>query len=217
MVTLPGVEIPGHVASGLGNEHHPMRIMTRRAAGLAPGGWDRSAVGLVGDTFDALAPEWHTRTSPQRTEVVADALSRGLFEVGGERDLAVEVGAGIGTYSGLVTQSFRTVLSLDLSREMITRAPVGPAHRIVADASMLPIGDDCADGVVLINAFVFPGEVRRVLKPGGAIVWVNSSGSQTPIHLSTNDLVEALPFPVHGSESTAGVGTWCVLIRDNVV
>jgi len=189
--------------------------MTRRAAGLEPGGWDKSALVDVSNVFDVLAPEWHTRTSPQRTEVVVDALRRGLEEVGEQGDLAFEIGAGIGTYSALLSHSYRTVLSVDLSWEMIVRAPDGPAHRIVADASALPVQSDTADGVFLINAFVFPEEVSRVLKDGGVIVWVNSSGDQTPIHLSTDDLVKALPFPVRGVESTAGAGSWCVLVRDD--
>ena len=39
--SLPPIEIPGHVSSGLGNEHHPMRIMTRRTAGLDSDGGTR--------------------------------------------------------------------------------------------------------------------------------------------------------------------------------
>ena len=53
-----------------------MRTMTRRAAGLDTVGWDDVAKGVVTDVFDELAPEWHTRTSSQRMEVVADALRR---------------------------------------------------------------------------------------------------------------------------------------------
>jgi hypothetical protein len=71
---LLAVEIPGHRASGLGSDDHPTRIMTRRAAGLVPGGWDADARGQVETLFDELSREWHTRTSPQRTAVVLDAL-----------------------------------------------------------------------------------------------------------------------------------------------
>lgn len=75
---LPGIEIPGHEPSGLGADDHPMRVMTRRAAGLDGRGWDDTARAEVAAFFDELAPEWHTRTSPQRDAVVADALERGL-------------------------------------------------------------------------------------------------------------------------------------------
>ena len=192
-----------------------MRLMTRRAAGLDPAKWDASARVDVTDVFDDLAPEWHTRVSSQRTQVVGDALERGLDAMGGGRGLVIEAGAGIGTYSAMLSGRFRSVLSLDLSFEMIARSPTGVSHRIVADASRLPLGGETADVVVLINAFVFPEEVKRVLRSEGIIVWVNSSGDQTPIHPSTDDLVRALPFQVHGVESTAGAGSWCVLVRDD--
>jgi hypothetical protein len=45
------------------------------------------------------------------------------------------------------------------------------------------------------------------------LIWVNSSGEQTPIHLTTEEVVVALPFAVSGVESRAGAGTWCVLRR----
>jgi hypothetical protein len=53
---LPAVEIPGHRASGLGSDDHPMRVMTRRAAGLVPGGWDAEARGQ--EVAAVLPGEW---------------------------------------------------------------------------------------------------------------------------------------------------------------
>ena len=70
-----------------------------------------------------------------------------------------------------------------------------------------------ADAIVLVNCFLFPDEVDRVLAPGGVVVWVNSSGSETPIHLPPQDVVEALPGRWEGVESTAGIGIWSVLWR----
>ncbi|MFV1962985.1 MAG: class I SAM-dependent methyltransferase [Acidimicrobiia bacterium] len=208
---LPHIQIEGHESSGLGDERHPMRVITRRIAGLAPGGWDAEVSNEVVGVFDELAPEWHSRTSAQRTAVVEDALNRG-FDASG-RHLAVEVGAGIGTYSGLLAERFNVVVSLDLSMEMTRRAPSGPSHRLLADGGLLPVRDRSVDAVVLINAFLFPNEVTRVLHVGGTLIWVNSSGEETPIHLSTKDVVSVLPFPVEGRESRAGAGTWCVLRR----
>jgi len=187
--------------------------MTRRAAGLDTVGWDDAAKEVVTVVFDELASEWHTHTSSQRAEVVADALRRGLDEMGGERGLAIEAGAGVGAYTCFLEERFPSVLSLDLSFEMIVRSPAVKAHRIVADASRLPVENRSVDSVVLINSFVFPEEVNRVLKNDGTIVWINSSGDETPIHLSTVDLVKSLPFQVRGVESRAGEGTWCVLER----
>ncbi|MGH9290652.1 MAG: methyltransferase domain-containing protein, partial [Acidimicrobiales bacterium] len=137
---LPPVAIPGHRASGLGSDDHPMRIMTRRAAGLAPGGWDAEARGQVEALFDELSGEWHTRTSPQRRAVVVDALDRG--GVTGGR-LAVELGSGIGNYSSLLAERFHTVGAVDLSLGMLRLAPAAPAARLQADAADLPFQAGC--------------------------------------------------------------------------
>jgi SAM-dependent methyltransferase len=207
---LPGVEIPGHRASGLGSDDHPMRIMTRRAAGLAPGGWDAAARGQVETLFDELSREWHTRTSPQRTAVVLDALDRGGVAGGG---VAIEVGSGIGNYSPLLAERFGTVAAVDLSLAMLRLAPPVPATRIQADAADLPFRAGCADAVVLVNALLFPAEVDRMLALDGSVVWVNSSGDQTPIHLRSEEVAAVLPGEWRGVASHAGQGSWCVLRR----
>ena len=190
-----------------------MRIATRRAAGLDADGWTPDLRDLVEDYFDDLADEWHTRSSPERMAVVTDALSRGLGQVGAPVGTAVEVGSGIGAYSSLIAERFGRVIAVDLSLEMLKRAPDGPAHRVQADGASLPVGDSSAAAIVLINAFLFPAEVERALAPDGTLVWVNSSGEQTPIYLSVDDLIARLPGEWTGAASRAGEGHWCVLRR----
>ena len=207
---LPPLDIPGHAASGLGSDEHPMRIMTRRAAGLLEPRWDDVARVEVGSFFDELAPAWHTRTSPERDAVVADALARGLPSRLGSADVCIEVGSGIGAYTPVLAQRWHRVLAVEVSFEMLSLAPPAPGHRVLADGSRLPLGDGLADAVVLVNCFLFPAEVARVLRPDGFVVWVNSSGTETPIHLPAEDVVAALPGRWAGVQSSAGVGTWCV-------
>ena len=192
-----------------------MRIATRRAAGLDASGWTAELREEVEDFFDGLANEWHTRSSPERTAVVLDALSRGLpfGPTAAPAGIAVEVGSGIGTYSDLLAKRFATVVAIDLSLAMLKLSPARPAHRVQADGARLPIRDSSAAAIVLINAFLFPEEVERVLSPTGALVWVNSSGEQTPIYLSVEDLVTQLPGEWTGTSSRAGEGHWCVLTR----
>jgi ubiquinone/menaquinone biosynthesis C-methylase UbiE len=190
-----------------------MRIATRRAAGLDERGWTGELRSQVEDYFDGIAGEWHTRITPQRTAVVTDALSRGLDALEVPDGPAVEVGSGIGTYSSLLVERFATVVAIDLSLAMLKLAPIGPALRVQADGARLPLRNASAAAVVLINAFLFPAEVDRVLSPSGALVWVNSSGEQTPIYLSVDDLVARLPGEWTGTSSRAGEGHWCVLRR----
>ncbi len=211
LTTLDPVEIPGHRPSGLGSADHPMRIMTRRAAGLHPRPWDDSARAEVAALFDELAPEWHTRTSRERDAVVADALARGLGDDRG--DVCVELGSGIGAYTPSLAERWRRVLAVEVSQEMLRLAPADVGYRLLADGSRLPLSSGTAAAVVLVNCFLFPREVDRVLAPDGLVVWVNSSGAETPIHLPPVDVVAALPGRWEGVESTAGVGIWCVLRR----
>jgi len=214
MIThLPPVAIEGHQSSRSGSPDHPMRVATRRAAGLEAGGWTSALRDEVAEFFDGLAGEWHTRTSPERTAIVMDALTRGLDPLFVPRGVALEIGSGIGAYSGLLAPRFSRVLAVDLSLAMLQRAPSGPAHRVQADAARLPVRDGAAAAVVLINSFLFPAEVDRVLARDGAVLWVNSSGEYTPIYLSFDDLLAALPGTWTGVASRAGEGSWCVLRR----
>jgi SAM-dependent methyltransferase len=207
---LPHLDIPGHAASTPEGANHPMRVITRRAAGLEGPPWDAEARADVGRLFDSLAGEWHTRSSPERTMVVTDALHRGGVGTGAT---AIEVGSGIGSYSGLLAERFRRVVALDLSIEMLRLAADAPGLRVQADACVLPLPDATVDAVVLINMLLFPDEVDRVLAPGGCVVWVNSSGESTPIHLPPEQVVAALPGEWTGVVGRAGVGLWAVLRR----
>jgi hypothetical protein len=210
---LPSVDIEGHTSSGLGSDDHPMRIMTRRAAGLLEPAWDDTARDEVAAFFDGLAPEWHTRTGPARDAVVADALDRGLTTSGVVGDVCVELGSGIGAYTPKLAGRWRRVLASEVSLEMLRRAPAGAGHPVLADGARLPLADGAADAVVLINCFLFPGEVDRLLSADGVVVWVNSSGGETPIHLPPEDVVAALPGAWAAVAGHAGLGLWCVARR----
>lgn len=212
LTELPPIEIPGHEPSGLGNDDHPMRMMTRRAAGLHPDAWDDQARFEVATYFDELADVWHTRTSPERDAVLADALERGLPDLG-RADVCVELGSGIGAYTPALARRWRRVLAAEVALEMLLRAPAAPGHRVLADGARLPLVDGAASAVVLVNCFLFPEEVDRVLGPDGVVVWVNSSGDQTPIYLPASDVIDSLPGRWAGVASGAGVGLWCVLHR----
>jgi SAM-dependent methyltransferase len=213
LTELPAVAIAGHESSGLGSDDHPMRIMTRRAAGLLdPPGDDQARV-EVATFFDHLAPEWHTRTGPARDAVVADALARGLPAAGDAGDVCVELGSGIGAYTPKLAERWRRVLATEVSLEMLRLAPGDAGYRVLADGARLPLATGAADAVVLVNCFLFPAEVERVLAPAGVVVWVNSSGGETPIHLPPEDVAAALPGRWTGVRSQAGLGLWCVLWR----
>jgi len=203
----PVVPAPDDPPQGAGADH-PMRKVTRQVA-FEPGGWDAARRAKVAELFNDLAPEWHTRLSEERLEVVYDALDRGRL-AGGPATVCVEVGSGTGFATPLLDDRFDQVLAVDVAIEMLRRAPADAGHRVLADAATLPVADASVDAVVLVNALLFPDEIDRVLRPDGAVVWVSSLGDRTPIYLSATDVVDALPGAWTAVSSSAGWGTWSV-------
>ena len=208
VVQLPQVLADPAVLEGDGNDDHPMRKVTRQVA-FDPDGWNPERAGKVGELFDSLAPEWHERMRPGRMDSLVDALDRGGIERWGR---AVELGSGTGFATPYLVERFDAVVAVDLSLEMLRRA-VRVAPRVQADAARLPLAAGGCDALVLVNMLLFPAEVERVVAPGGVVLWINSLAERTPIHLSADDVVAALPGRWAGVASRAGGGSWCVLRR----
>ena len=185
----------------------------RRACTGEP--WDDEArAEVVAPSSTAWRPSGTRAPAPPRDAVVADALDRGVGDRGG--DVCVELGSGHRrVHAGARRARRRRVLATEVSLEMLllaSRRDVG--HRVLADGARLPLHDGAADAVVLVNCFLFPAEVDRVLAPEGVVVWVNSSGGETPIHLPPEEVDRSAPGPVGGRAGHApGVGIWCALRR----
>ena len=193
----------------LAGPDHPMRKVTRQVA-FEPDGWSRERAAKVAHLFDTMASEWGKRTTAERQDVLRDALARGGLAKAAR---CLEVGSGTGSSTPDLAARYETVIALDLSREMLRHAPHAPGRRVQADAARLPLADASVDAVVLVNALLFPAETARVLAPGGAVVWVNSLGDRTPIHLPPEDVARALPGRWRGFASEAAWGIWCTLRR----
>jgi hypothetical protein len=209
---LPAViEAPeGEATWGAAAVDHPMRAVTRAVA-FDPEGWTPARQAEVVELFDRLAPEWTTRDVAGRELPILDALDRGLAALPPSgRGLALELGGGTGLYSSALAERFTTLVTLDLSWEMIRLVPDGAALPVQGDGSALPFADGALDALILVNMFLFPAEVERVIAPGGVVVWVNSRGPETPIHLTADEIDDALPGAWDGVASQAGWGTWSV-------
>lgn len=188
---------------------HPMRRLTRSIALGEP--WTPADAIRVADVFDGLAPEWSERqVDPVKAAVVMDALDRGDPPLGGRW---LELGSGTGAGTKLLHGRVDEQVSVDLSSGMLAHAPDGLAPKVRADSSQLPFPADTFDAILMINMILFPTEVDRVLRPNGAIVWVNTKGDQTPIHLPPADVARALPGEWAVVTARAGTGFWAVLRR----
>lgn len=191
------------------SDEHPIRRLTREVA-FDPEAWTAVRAADLGAMFDQLAPEWHTRAGSERLLPLLDALDRGGPFADG---LAVELGSGTGLATTAIAKRFPRLIAVDLSMEMLRLAPA-MVPRVRADASALPFADASATTIMLVNMLLFPAEVDRVLAPDGALVWVNTFGSHTPIHLSSSEIDAALPGKWEIIASEAGWGTWCVARRE---
>lgn len=158
--------------------------------------------------FDEIAAGWNERIPVEEAAGILDALERGQVD---RKGLCLEIGAGTGHATGYLTQWFDQVVATDISLEMLKQLPGAP--KVMADGAHLPCPDNIAEAVVLANMFLFPEELKRVLKPEGQLVWYNNVGQHTPIHLSDEQLLEALGDGWHGIASKWGHATWCVLRR----
>lgn len=191
-----------------GGPDHPMRLVTRQVA--FEDGWSPGRAAKIGELFDSLAPEWSERHVDRvRTAPVRDALQRGGLDTGGRW---LELGCGTGAATVELAGTVGQVVAVDLSAEMLARAP-DVAPRVRADASVLPFPDAAFDTALLVNMLLFPAELCRVLAPAGKVVWVNTLGDRTPIHLPPHDVLSVLPGDWRGVTARAGSGFWAVFER----
>ncbi len=189
---------------------HPIRQITREIA--FEGRWDRSVRRRIIETFDRLAPQWsEDHVHPTKAAPVHDAIARGGVPTAGARWL--EFGSGTGAGGMVLADRVDEFVAIDLSAEMIRNDPAAGIRRIRGDASAAPFRAESFDSLLCINMFLFPAEVDRLLRPDGHLVWVNTLGDQTPIHLSVADVVRALPGEWAATTARAGTGFWATVRR----
>lgn len=208
--TLPPL-VPATLLLADGDEFdHPMRTLTEDVA-HHESSWTPDTARSVESVFDRLAPGWDQQfpSEAQRLAPLVDALDRGGDFTAG---VVADIGAGTAVSSDYLRQRFRAVVGFDLSFEML-RLGSETGARVQPDAGRMPLPDDSLDAIVLMNAFLFPTEVDRVLRDDGVIIFVSSMGPATPIYLSTDEIVAALPGEWGGVRSAVGFATWAVLRR----
>ena len=206
---LPALIAPPEEPPDLDGSDHPVRAVTRSVA-TDEASWTPATAAEITERFDELAPDWENRLRPEEFVGLPDACERGLLEPSA---LCLEVGSGTGFGTVHLAAHFRAVIAVDISAGMLALAPPDLAPRVQADGASLPMPDDSVDVVALINMLLFPTEVDRVLRPDGAVLWFNTLGSRTPIHLTAAEVAAALPGRWSGVASEALWATWTVLRR----
>lgn len=205
---LPAAE-DSRPAEPFADADHPMRKVTRQVA--FDGKWDAERAAKVAALFDSLAADWSAdNVDATKASPIIDGLERGSVPLSGRW---LELGSGTGAGTRVLHDRVASLVSLDLAAEMLHHAPAELAPRVRGDASMLPFPDGHFDGILMVNMLLFPREVDRVLAAGGMVLWVNTLGDQTPIHLPPEDVIAALPGEWVGRTASAGTGFWAALAR----
>ena len=187
---------------------HPMRAVVEQIASSEEG-WTQERSAKVRELFDSMASDWAERNGPDRTEALAEVLER--LSPPGRRCL--EVGCGTGSVLGLLSPRFEAVVGVDLAMGMLRKVDCDGVPLIQGDAGRLPFADGSFDLIVAVNAFLFPREFKRVLSPGGSLVFVSSNGDRTPIYLSPDRVGEALGEEFSGVSAESGNGVWSCFSR----
>ena len=127
--------------------------------------------------YDLVASAYDRRYANQRFDAVGATLRQ---FIGDARALDVlEVGCGTGHWLQEIAGSVATIAGLDPSPAMlaVARAATKQALLIRGEAEHLPCRHGCMDRVFTINAMhhfhdkaAYTSEVRRVLRPGGAVM-----------------------------------------------
>jgi hypothetical protein len=207
-------ELPPHPGArepeSFAGPDHPIRRLTRAIA--LGDRWTPDDAARMTTIFDGLAPEWSAdHVDPVKAAPVLDAIERGEPALDGRW---IELGSGTGAGCRVVHGRVREHVSVDLSEQMLAHAPDRMSVKVRADSAALPFAAGVADVVLMINMLLFPAEVDRVLDRDGSVVWVNTLGDQTPIHLTPEEVATALPGRWTGVTARAGTGFWAVLGRD---
>lgn len=176
--------------------------------------WNSNLVEEVKKLFDEKASEWSTtRNIPSRGIPVLDALERG--EVYGEK--VVDLGAGTGLATQLLVNKFESVVALDISKEMIKNSVTPETPQVCADGCCLPFASNSIDVFLVMNMILFPNEIERCLKDEGFLVWVSSRGSETPIYLPPEEVIDLMSANSEvswfGVSAYALEGSWLVARR----
>lgn len=187
---------------------NPMRQLTRATAfGQS---WTPTHATRVQEIFDGMAASWsETHVDPVKAAPVEDALERGGLSLDGQW---LEVGSGTGAGARILAARVGSLVCTDLAAEMLRNAP-DLAPKVRSDAARLPFANQSFDAILLINMLLFPAEIDRLLRPSGSVLWVNTLGDQTPIHLPPFDVLEALPGAWTGLTARAGTGFWLTARR----
>lgn len=173
--------------------------------------------------FGATAAKYRTSayhsSAPDLDALCAAAHLDGTEEV-------LDIGTGTGHTALALAPGAASVVGLDLTPAMLEQASdlarqrgLGNVRFEEGDAQQMPYADDSFDRVacrVCAHHFADPAavvrETARVLRPGGAVLWVDSMAPADPAQDTFLNCIEVLRDPSHVRDYS--IGQWQQMFTD---
>jgi SAM-dependent methyltransferase len=146
-----------------------------------------------------------------RFDALADLLVDGDPSRAGA---CVEIVSGAGQLTGLLSEIFRQVLTVDISNQLLADPPTGLGSSIQAEGAALPIVTGSMAAVVCIDVVPCPEEIRRVLRSGGVLALVNPRVGEHPMLPDIPTLVGSLGRDWNAVEVKTRWGSWTLMSQD---
>jgi SAM-dependent methyltransferase len=145
------------------------------------GGWRKRRLRLDAGFWSLHAWSWDDRLADAGIAARIDELSGWLFDAVDPSPTVVDLGCGTGNHSAALVARGAAVVGLDLSTGMLAKAATKLAGHDAAVVRCdlgdgLPIRSHGADAALsvysaqFLDLDAFLADVRRVLRPGGALV-----------------------------------------------
>jgi ubiquinone/menaquinone biosynthesis C-methylase UbiE len=171
---------------------------------------DDAAFEALAEIYDEMAPEWTEWVQTQHW--YAASVAAGLAHAQ-PVPWIVEIGCGTGQATRLLSGVGAMVVATDVNSSMLFGAPALARTRYVqADVRHLPFTTGSVPLLVGLNGVPHIPEFRRVVAPGGQILWCTSFAEGTPLYVSPDRFADMLGPEWTAEAGHAGHGDWVLAV-----
>ncbi|WP_331769252.1 class I SAM-dependent methyltransferase (plasmid) [Embleya sp. NBC_00888] len=125
---------------------------------------------------------------------------------------AVELCCGTGEATRAIIEAVPRVVATDVNTAMLAeRDDIPGVEWRAANVRALPFADHGVMLIVALNGVLFPSEIRRVLSPGGQLLWCTAFGPRTPLYVEPTQIHRSFGMDWQILQGRSGHGQWTLL------